>query len=134
MTISAVGSSNWSRPALGVSSAHSSAFTAVATSVSPHQFGPNDPLNQFLTDEDRSVIQATTGIDVRPNGEIMISMAALDRMGVNGYAAAKDSIGQIAADRANGKLTGTISADYLNQLIKQFSPRVVANLDPFGAE
>jgi hypothetical protein len=129
MAINAVsGSHSNYQPPREVFSAGKTSFAAAATSVTPHRFGPNDPLNQFLTEGDRSTIKSATGIDIRPNGEIMSPMS----MGVNEYGAALDSVGQVAAGRANGTQTGPISADYLRQMINEFADKIGKNVEEFG--
>jgi len=95
--------------------------------VVPHQFMPGDPLNQYLTDEDRSTITAATGIKIDAAGNYLTPMS----MGVNQVASTMDAVGQIAADRANGTVTGSLSVDAVNQMIQQFAQRIAANQDPF---
>jgi hypothetical protein len=77
-----------------------------------HQFVPNDPLNQFLTDADRSAIKSSTGVDFRADGGILspMAMSAID------YGAVLNAVGQLAADRANGSsspLTSSSVAELL---------------------
>jgi hypothetical protein len=132
MTISGVGGANRNYQALGGTSTGAAGFTAASKAVNPHQFGPNDPLNQYLTEGDRSTIKAATGIDIRTDGTITISVESMTGRSVNDTVAAMDSVGQIASDRAKGTLSSPISADYLNQLIKRFSALVAANKDPFS--
>lgn len=77
------------------------ARTATASSrtpIAPHLFGPNDPLNQPLTDADRSAIKSSTSVDVQADGGIMSPMS----MSLNDYGAVLHAVGQLAADRANG--------------------------------
>lgn len=91
-----------------VGSAAAAWFTATPTvasgpaakdsAVQGHLFRPNDPLNGYLTDGDRSAVKAATGVDVRADGGILcpVSMSASD------YGAVLSTVGQLAADRANG--------------------------------
>jgi hypothetical protein len=94
-----------------------SAVTAgdfAAAMVTPHRFLPNDPANGYLTDGDRTALRSATGVDVRANGDILSPVS----MNVSTYCSALDAAGQIAADRASGNLTGSITQDYLSKVLK----------------
>lgn len=97
MAVSAIGGAAGWFSAGPVSQATS---TSTTSKVLPHRFGenPNDPLNQYLTTDDRAVIKSSTGVEIRPDGGILspLSMSGSD------YAAVLDSVGRFAADRANG--------------------------------
>lgn len=90
-----------------------------ASSVSPddpapvHRMPPQDPL-RLLTDGDRATIQAATGADHRPGGGTVhpTSMSTDDR------AALSRVVGQVVAERADGRLSGELSADHLSTLFR----------------
>lgn len=138
VAISSVGAKVWTpghsapRSADSLRSAGAGAVSIVVGEVKAHQFGPYDVLNQHLTPDDRATIKAATGIDVHLDGTVGIDMSSLHTISVDDTVPAMNSIGQIAADRANGVLTGLISADYVTATIRQFATMQVANREPFG--
>ena len=91
-----------------------------ASSASSHEAGPvhrmlpQDPL-RFLTAGDRATIEAATGADHEPDGGILhpASTSTDDR------AALSRVVAQVAADRADGRLSGDLSADRLTALFRQ---------------
>lgn len=129
MSANSVSGYRWNYQAAAASAPSRSTYATAASAVAPHTFGPNDQLNQYLTAEDRSTILSATGVDVRPNGEIMSPLS----IGPNEYGAALDAIGQIAADRANGNLTGPISVGYFQKLMASFLDKLNNNLPEFGS-
>jgi hypothetical protein len=72
-----------------------------------HRLVPNDPLNEQLTDDDRALVAAATGVDVRADGGIAWprEMSGSDHDAVLGV------VGQIALGRANGRTERVSSAD-----------------------
>ncbi len=140
MSINAIGGSNPTIPtqvtqpsSLSGTGQNSFAEQLAATThggaaVLPHEFKPSDPLNQYLTNDDRATIASATGISIAANGSFLIPVS----MGVNQSVATMDAVGQVAANRANGSLTGPLSVDALNQMAAQFTQRIAANQDPFG--
>jgi hypothetical protein len=98
MSVSAIGgAAGW----FSAGSVNQAKSTSTTSKVLPHRFGengPNDPLNQYVTADDRTVIKSSTGVDIRPDGGIVSPMS----MSLPDYAAVLDSVGQLAADRANG--------------------------------
>lgn len=86
-----------------------------AGAVTTHRMLPRDPLDQHLTDGDRSAIKTATGAGHESDGSILypLSMSTDDRSAVS------RTVGQIAAARANGRLSGDLSADRLSALLRQ---------------
>jgi hypothetical protein len=84
-----------------------------AAAVTPHRFLPNDPANKYLTDGDRVAVRNATGVDVRADGGIACPVS----MDVETYSKVLQGVGQIAADRASGRLTGPITQGYLSTVL-----------------
>jgi hypothetical protein len=80
-----------------------------------HLFRPDDPLNQHLTAADRTAIKSSTGVDVRPDGDILSPMS----MSLNDYGAVLMTVAQLASDRANGN-GGSLSNSGLAERLKNF--------------
>ena len=79
-----------------------------------HRTSPQDPL-RFLTARDRATIRTATGADHEPDGGTLYpaSMSTDDRSALSRVVA------QVAAERADGNLSGDLSVDHLATLFHQ---------------
>ncbi len=126
MSISPVGAgSAWNSAAMSAGSSAVTSGDFGAVLVAPHRFHPYDPANKYLTDGDRVALRNATGVDVCADGGITSPMA----IDAATYFSALTAAGQIAADRAGGRLTGAITQDYLSKVLTAATPGQSTVLD-----
>ena len=126
MSISPLGGASWN---VGFGSSSSSRYGG--DSIAPSRFLPNDPRNKFLTSDDRKSIQKATGMTFGADGGIMspVTMSFQQKIAV------LESVGQIAADRANGTLTGNLGSFLLDKVLLEHGAQRTVNVsETFGID
>jgi len=88
--------------------------------LAPHVLTHHDPLTKYLTTQDVATFKSMFGVDFKANGDIMVPMSR----GVNQFGATMAAAGQIASDRAHGKLTGPITPEFVTQLVQTYRFRL----------